>query len=335
MHRVPRITVFDGLSGLLFDLKNFDQPFSGGSFPYLDFFQIGRALAGLTLPDGQGQKLTVIKVEETGKLTRVQSFPLENPLIDTTVPPLVFEDGFESGDVSAWTSSVGNSLDFLALTVPFNLYFAQFADGGGLFSQIILYALQNQVDTQVVMTLKDDDGNPLTVDLNGEEAIGELKTVIPAGGLRRFKTDSLGDVKLGSVTVASNRRLAGVIVFGGASGLAGVGASEALEGFSAPMETNDQEKTSTGVAIMNLEGEKVTLELRLCDRDDELVASAQIDLVMMGHLAMFVSEFPWDDPELDFANFEGTLKATATGRIAATVIQTRPDQFATMPVTKL
>ena len=328
-----RVSAFDGLTGRLFDLKNFDQPSSGSGFPYLDLW-LFKDRTALTHPAGEGQRLTLLKLGADGKLEVVGNWPLPDPSMDS-IPAPIFEDGFESGDTSSWSTSIGDSLDFLTFTVPFNLYFAQFAGGGGLFGQIILYALQNQVDTEVVMTLKDNDGNPLTIGLNGEEVVGELNAVIPAGGLRRFKTDTSGGVKVGSVTVASNRRLAGVVVFGGASGLAGVGASAPLEGFSAPMETNDQEQTNTGIAIMSLEEEEVTLELRLCDRDDELVASAQIKLVMMGHLAKFLNEFPWDEADLDLTDFEGTLKVTATGRIAATVIQTRPDQFATMPVAEL
>ncbi len=53
---------------------------------------------------------------------------------------------------------------------------------------------------------------------------------------------------------------------------------------------------------------------------------------MMGHLAKFLDEF---FPNLDFSDFASLLKVTADGRTAATVIQTRPNQFATMPVAEL
>ena len=76
---------------------------------------------------------------------------------------------------------MGNSLDLVTFTIPSNLYFAQFADGGGLFSQIILYALQNERDTKALISLKGIGGQPQTVDLNGEDVEGELEVMIPAG----------------------------------------------------------------------------------------------------------------------------------------------------------
>jgi hypothetical protein len=51
----------------------------------------------------------------------------------------------------------------------------------------------------------------------------------------------------------------------------------------------------------------------------------------MGHRALFVTEIDWDN-QVDFSAFSGVLNATSDGTISATVIQTRPDQFATMPV---
>ena len=114
-----------------------------------------------------------------------------------------------------------------------------------------------------------------------------------------------------------------------------MGSSEALDnGFRAPMETNSAGSINTGIAVMNLENDQLTLDLQLCDRDDNPVASAQISLAAMGQLAKFVTEFNWDKAA-DFSDFEGTLKVTGDGRIAATVIQTRPTQFATMPVSAL
>ncbi len=232
-------------------------------------------------------------------------------------------------------AGMGNSLDLVTFTIPSNLYFAQFADGGGLFSQIILYALQNERDTKALISLKGIGGQPQTVDLNGEDVEGELEVMIPAGGLRRFKTDGEGPISVASVTVTSDAPLAGVVVFGGLVGLAGVGSSEALDnGFRAPMETNSAGSINTGIAVMNLENDQLTLDLQLCDRDDNPVASAQISLAAMGQLAKFVTEFNWDKAA-DFSDFEGTLKVTGDGRIAATVIQTRPTQFATMPVSAL
>ena len=217
-------------------------------------------------------------------------------------------------------------------TSPFAQFFAQFGDGAALFSQIILFSLDPSMEATVTMIFKDNDGNPLSVDLNGELVAGEKTAMIPAGGLRSFKTDGLGDLLEGSVTVISDKAVAGVILFGGTSGLAGVGSSAALpDGFTAPMETNSASAIDTGIAVMNLEESAVNLNLQLCDRDGAVLASAAAMLPGMGHLAAFLAEFEWSTA-VDFSDFEGTLKVTTDGRIAATVIQTRPGQFATLPV---
>ena len=95
------------------------------------------------------------------------------------------------------------------------LYFAQFGDGADLFSHIILFNLDPDMEATVRMILKDNDGNPLSVNLDGELVTGEKTIMIPAGGLRSFKTDGLGDLLEGSVTVLSDKAVAGVILFGG------------------------------------------------------------------------------------------------------------------------
>ena len=212
------------------------------------------------------------------------------------------------------------------------LYFAQFGDGAGLFSQIILFNLNPDMEATVTMIFKDNDGNLLSVDLNDELVTGEKTVVIPAGGSRSFKTGGQGDLLDGTATVISDKEVAGVILFGGTNGLAGVGSSAAQpSGFTAPMQTNSASAVNTGIAVMNLEEGEVSLDLQLCDGDGVVLASAAAVLPGMGHLAAFLSDFEWSTA-VDFSDFEGTLKVTTDGSTAATVIQTRPGQFATLPV---
>ena len=220
----------------------------------------------------------------------------------------------------------------LAVSETYDRDFAQFADGDGLFSQINLFSLSD-TEASAKITLNDDNGDPLTVDLNGEEVVGELDVTIPARGLRRYQTDGLGSTVLGSVTVDSDQALAGVVVFGGAIGLAGVGASPTIgaDGFAAPMEVDTANGTNTGIALMNLGTGGITVTLRLTDNDNNLLATGEIDLAGMGHRALFVTEANWDNT-VDYSSFSGVLNATSNGAMSATVIQTRPDQFATMPV---
>ena len=96
-----------------------------------------------------------------------------------------------------------------------------------------------------------------------------------------------------------------------------------------------EEGINTGIAIMNLTGETVTLDLELVDPDGNVLATAKLDgenaLAPNGHLSLFVDQIPWST-QIDFSDFMGLIRVTPSGKIAATVVQTRPGQFATMPV---
>ncbi|MEE8586213.1 MAG: DUF11 domain-containing protein [Acidobacteriota bacterium] len=213
------------------------------------------------------------------------------------------------------------------------LFFAQFGEGeDALFSQILLYNLDRLQESQLSIELRQKDGQPISVDLNGAQVVGTLDTTIPAGGLRVFRTDGSGQLQSGSVRVFSDTSLAGVIVFGGVVGLAGVGSSAPLEnGFLAPMESDLAVGTRTGVAIMNLEDNSVDLTLTLIDSEGRQLGSVMRTLMPQGQLAEFVDEL-FQGQAADLNSFEGLLQVESDGRIAATVIQTRPGQFATMPV---
>ena len=215
------------------------------------------------------------------------------------------------------------------------LFFAQFGDGlGQLFSQIQLFNLNTTTVANVTLLLRDDQGAPLTVDLNGTQIDGEVDIVIPPGGLRTFQSDGVGPQSVGWVTVTSDLQLAGVILFGGTVGVAGVASSDELPtGFVAPIETNTQDVINTGIAVVNLEEQPATVALRLCDSDGNELATGQLTLAALGHQALFVNEIQWS-VAVDFSSFQGLLKATTECPIAATVIQTRPGQFATLPVAR-
>ena len=216
-------------------------------------------------------------------------------------------------------------------------YFAQFADGLGLLSsQILLLNLSQVAMATADLTLKGNDGSLLTVDLNGQEVAGQTQVQIAPNGLQVLATDGQGELSAGSVSVSSNQPLAGVIVFAGTRlGAAGVGSSAELAGgFLAPMETDEDLVINTGVAVMNLEMAEVTLDAELISVDGSVIATAQLKLAGMGHDAIFIDEFEWSVP-VDFSRFEGLLRVSSSGRIAAAVIQTRPGQFATMPVAAL
>ena len=113
--------------------------------------------------------------------------------------------------------------------VELKIHFAQFGDGTAgeatVSSQITLFNLDPDEPAAVKILLRGDDGSALTVDLNGEEVPGEKELVIPAGGMVQLSTDGEGPLVAGSVIVCSDRAVAGVILFRGNVGVAGVGIS--------------------------------------------------------------------------------------------------------------
>ncbi|MDA2937324.1 right-handed parallel beta-helix repeat-containing protein [Acidobacteria bacterium AH-259-A15] len=224
------------------------------------------------------------------------------------------------------------------------LLFAHFGDGesggGRIISQFILLNPHKTLEAQATITIRDDDGKPLGgMDLNGQIlSNGTLDVTIPASGMSVLTTDGEGPVTVGSATVISDKPLTGIINFSGAFGAAGVGASVRQPGFVAAMIRNAT--TNTGFAIMNPGTTDVTVDLQLIDKEGNLLAKANETIPTMGHLARFFSDIPWQ-PEpgvtLDLSAFEGLIKGTTSPgqQIAATVIQTRPNQFITMPVGSL
>lgn len=221
-----------------------------------------------------------------------------------------------------------------------SLYFAHYGDGAvgdlRLFSQILLINPDPTSPALAELTLRGDDGGEMSVDLNGEEVRGKINVQIPARGIRIFRTDGMGEIQAGSAQVVSDRPLAGVILFGGSVGFAGVGSSRALESsFVAPMQSDQVQGIDTGVALMNLENRSTVVDLILTDERGETLAQARLEgedsIPALGHVALFIDDFDWNEA-IDFSDFRGLLQIRPTGRLAATVLQTRPAQFATMPV---
>jgi hypothetical protein len=255
--------------------------------------------------------------------------------------PMLSDDGsrvlFQSSHTRLVSSDTNESMDVFLRKIPLNeLFFAQFGDGGGLISsQILLLNLAAESAANATLTIRDAEGDPVTVDLNGQEVSGLLEETVDPAGVLSLQTDGLGDLSVGSVTIRSDWPLAGHIIFGGAAGLAGVGQSPPLTStFLAPVETRANGGIRTGIAVMNLEPEAVTLSIELFDDRGVSLAETQVTLPEKGQMALYVDELDWTT-EVDFSSFLGSLQVSPGGKVAATVIQTRPGQFATLPVVPL
>ena len=215
------------------------------------------------------------------------------------------------------------------------LYFAHYGNGSesglSILSKIVLVNLDASAAANATIAFNDDAGEPMTVLVDGMVVVGEKNVLIPGNGAVTLATDGQGVVQTGSVIVSSDVELSGTVVFGGSLGLAGVGSSEPLKKFVSPIETAPDR--SIGVAMMGLAQDQA-LELELRDQQGNFVARASVFLAARTHIAKLVDEFAWDSPP-DFANFSGTLTATGTADLAATVILVTSDELATLPVTPL
>ena len=194
----------------------------------------------------------------------------------------------------------------------------------------VLFNLNEQAAATGQIQIRDDFGDNLSVDLDGEVVNGLGDLSVPAGGLLVLRTDGEGDLETGSVQITTDRHVEGVVIFGGEYGLAGVGSSAKFPtGFTAPMLKSDSQGLNTGIAMMSLSEEDSLVDLTLLDSEGETLATAWGLFTAQGHDAVYVDEL---FPGLDLSEFSGTLVMTSDETITGTVLQTVPGEFMTMPV---
>ena len=96
------------------------------------------------------------------------------------------------------------------------------------------------------------------------------------------------------------------------------------------------EVVRTGVAVMNLDAEEKTLQVKPLDLEGDIVRTGAIfanPLPGHGHVARFVDEFLWDDPAPDLMDFQGVLEVVpSNGRVAATMLRSSSGNLASLPM---
>lgn len=226
------------------------------------------------------------------------------------------------------------------------LYFAQYANGGGAQSEVLLTNSSDTSPSNATVSFRDNDGNPLSqvvevtdsegrVTVQGEQ--GEIQVVVPPLGLVRIASDGMGDPVPGSATVDYDIPLGGVIRFNLMGyGTAGVGESQLVRGFISPVRRMG---ISTGVAVYNPQGEQIGLAMRLRDSQGVQVPGG-LNTLALGpheHLSMFIEQL---FPNANTENFTGTitvetnsLNALITG--TALELGLNPGEFTTLPVTPI
>jgi hypothetical protein len=230
-----------------------------------------------------------------------------------------------------------------------SLSFAHFGNGTGAVSDILLTNSSAVSSSSATVLFRGGDGLPISVGttvsgdeggLSFRERASELELTVPPLGVVKITTDGEGDIVVGSVTVAFDIPLGGVVRFNLTPfGIAGVNQSELVRGFITPVRRSLLNPINTGVAVHNPEGVQVGLTLRLRDKAGVEIPGGLTTMALPagGHLARFIDEL---FPSADTEEFEGTLTVevgTFNALITATALElgSQAGQFTTLPVTPL
>ena len=215
------------------------------------------------------------------------------------------------------------------------LSFAQFGDGQGTSSTLIVINPSATQTATGTAKLFDSQGNPLTVDINGMVETGEFSFSIPPQGVGFFATDGEGDpLVTGSVEVQSDNFIGGTLLFSGSAGVAGVGAAQRASRFLVPIESDSLAGINTGVALANPGLGTVEVTLTLRDEQGQAVANGTTTLTLgpRGQVAQFPEQL-FSESGIDFTQFRGTLEIGSIVPLAGLAVRLSSGEFATLPVT--
>jgi len=223
-----------------------------------------------------------------------------------------------------------------------HLVFPQFANGEKNVSSLVLTNTEEERSAGATVTLKDDDGNPLSVNLVGLGSNSVFNTQLRPHETKTYKTDGVGVLRSGTVTVRGTPLLSGNVLFLlPGLGITGVGVSEVAGGFDlpvvpAPSLSESPPNIFTGLAVSNMSARSADVRLELWDasgrRGDGIATTS---LPPFGHFAKFLYQV---FPNFDFQRFTGTLRVVSSNTLlAVTALQlgSEAGQFSALPVKPL
>jgi hypothetical protein len=206
------------------------------------------------------------------------------------------------------------------------LYFAQFTDGGGYTTSLILMNTTASNETGALQIM-DNNGNPLVVNQVGEASGSSFRYSIPSNGIYRFQTDGSPAVwQTGWVRVIPDPETAtpvGSGVFGynpvnvlvTESGVPGASATT-----HARIYVDRSRNHNTGLAIANIESAPANIEIHAYQTDGVTAAGTSnnpLTLSAHGHDSKFVEQFIADLPD----EFTGILDIRSTIPFAALTVR--------------
>ncbi len=225
---------------------------------------------------------------------------------------------------------------------PYGRVFAQFGNGGGLTSDIVMLNMDTTGDPAVAsVVLLDPEGSPLDVGFDGTGGNtyvdGGLFSVEP-NSAATLRTDGLGDLVQGTAAVSSGHPLEGVIRFAiPGYGVAGVPAGPPVASGTAAVRNEGAIRTA--LAIRNTAGFDITVDCEASIGGPTL--SASFPLEFAGSRAAFVDEI---FPELAGTEFSGIVTCSTdtsspgtvntypqAGSFVAIVLEQGEGVFTTLP----
>ena len=220
----------------------------------------------------------------------------------------------------------------------FTLDFAHFANGAGTTSDLVFVNVATH-PIRPVLYFYDREGHPMdpesVVDLTEDlEVTGDgglsIQTAMEPLGELTVSTHGRGDLVSGSVAVAANGPIGGVLRFDLPDiGVAGVGASPPVRDALFPAR-RQAGGIRTAAALHNLGEEAITVSCRLMS-GGRVLEAVEIDLEANGQEARYIEEL---FTATDTSDFVGSVRCTAPGLFTGIAVELDAGNriFTTLPV---
>ena len=218
------------------------------------------------------------------------------------------------------------------------LDFAHFANGAGIISDLVFVNVATH-PIRPVLYFYDQEGQSIdpesVVDLTGDLEVMEdgaltVQTEMEPLGELTISTHGRGELVSGSVTVAANGPIGGVLRFDlPGIGVAGVGAGQPVRDALFPAR-RQAGGISTAAAIHNLREEAMVVGCQLM-KDGAVLEEVEIPLEANGQEARFIEEM---FTLADMFDFVGLVRCTAPGRFTGIAVELDAGNriFTTLPV---